>query len=156
MRDDNRAIWSWAMYDWANSAFATTVMSGFFPLFFKSYWADAANPTESTFTLGMANAAASVIVAAMAPFLGAVADRGSAKKRFLFLFTFLGCIMTGGLWLIAHGDWVLAVVFYVTANVGFSGGMSFVPLKTVAFATTPARIKVPANSQSADRMRSFI
>jgi MFS transporter, UMF1 family len=125
MRDDNRSIWSWAMYDWANSAFATTVMAGFFPLFFKGYWANPANPTESTFTLGLANAAASVIVAALAPFLGAVADRGSAKKRFLLLFTFLGCIMTGALWLVDRGDWPLAIAFYVAANVGFSGGMSF-------------------------------
>ena len=79
-------------------------MAGFFPLFFKGYWANAENPTESTFALGLANSAASVIVGALAPFLGAVADRGSAKKRFLFLFTFLGCVMTGGLWLVARGD----------------------------------------------------
>ncbi|MHB8772089.1 MAG: MFS transporter [Syntrophales bacterium] len=125
MPDDRRSIWSWAMYDWANSAFATTVMAGFFPLFFKGYWANPDNPTQSTFALGLANAAASVIVAALAPFLGAVADRGSAKKRFLFLFTFLGCIMTGSLWLVERGDWPLAVLFYVAANVGFSGGMTF-------------------------------
>jgi UMF1 family MFS transporter len=125
MTDDNRSIWSWAMYDWANSAFATTVMAGFFPLFFKGYWANPDNPAESTFALGLANAVASVIVAAMAPFLGAVADRGSAKKRFLLFFTFLGCVMTGGLWLVTRGDWPLAVALYVAANVGFSGGMSF-------------------------------
>ncbi len=125
MRDDSRSIWSWALYDWANSAFATTVMAGFFPLFFKGYWANPDNPTQSTFALGLANAAASVIVAALAPFLGAVADRGSAKKRFLLLFTFLGCVMTGALWLVERGDWPLAVLFYVAANVGFSGGMTF-------------------------------
>ncbi len=125
MRDDSRSIWSWALYDWANSAFATTVMAGFFPLFFKGYWTNPDNPTQSTFALGLANAAASVIVAALAPFLGAVADRGSAKKRFLLLFTFLGCVMTGALWLVERGDWPLAVLFYVAANVGFSGGMTF-------------------------------
>ena len=48
------------MYDWANSAFATTVMAGFFPLFFKAYWADPNYPSESTFYLGMANSIASV------------------------------------------------------------------------------------------------
>ncbi len=125
MADERRSVWSWAMYDWANSAFATTVMAGFFPLFFKGYWADPDNPAASTFTLGLANAAASVIVAALAPFLGAVADRGTVKKRFLLLFTFLGCIMTGGLWFVARGDWPLAVALYVAANIGFSGGMSF-------------------------------
>ena len=125
MMDQKRAIWSWALYDWANSAFATTVMAGFFPLFFKVYWANPDNPTESTFYLGLANSLASVCVAILAPFLGAVADQGSAKKKFLLLFTFLGCVMTGALWQVAQGSWLPAVVFYVTASVGFSGGNLF-------------------------------
>ena len=54
MKSEKWAQYSWALYDWANSAFATTVMAGFFPLFFKSYWADSANPTHSTFFLGIA------------------------------------------------------------------------------------------------------
>jgi UMF1 family MFS transporter len=65
------------------------------------------------------------IVAALAPFLGAVADRGSTKKKFLTLFAFLGIIMTGSLWFVQMGFWQLAVVFYVTAAVGFSGGNIF-------------------------------
>lgn len=113
------------MYDWANSAFATTVMAGFFPLFFKAYWADPANPEESTFYLGLANSLASIIVAALAPFLGAIADRGTAKKKFLFIFAFLGIIMTGGLWLVAQGYWQMAVLFYVVASIGFAGGNIF-------------------------------
>ena len=113
------------MYDWANSAFATTVMAGFFPLFFKAYWADPGNPEESTFYLGLANSFASIIVAALAPFLGAIADRGSAKKKFLFTFAFFGIIMTSGLWFVAQGYWQMAVIFYVAASVGFSGGNIF-------------------------------
>ena len=113
------------MYDWANSAFATTVMAGFFPLFFKAYWADPGNPEESTFYLGLANSLASIIVAAFAPFLGAIADRGSAKKKFLFTFAFFGIIMTSGLWFVAQGYWQMAVIFYVAASVGFSGGNIF-------------------------------
>ena len=113
------------MYDWANSAFATTVMAGFFPLFFKEYWADPGNPDASTFYLGLANSLASIIVAALAPFLGAIADRGSAKKKFLFTFAFFGIIMTSGLWFVAQGYWQMAVIFYVAASVGFSGGNIF-------------------------------
>ncbi len=113
------------MYDWANSAFATTVMAGFFPLFFKAYWADPGNPEESTFYLGLANSLASIIVAALAPFLGAIADRGSAKKKFFFTFAFFGIIMTSGLWFVAQGYWQMAVIFYVAASVGFSGGNIF-------------------------------
>ncbi|MBT3272137.1 MAG: MFS transporter [Spirochaetales bacterium] len=125
MKDQKRAIWSWSLYDWANSAFATTVMAGFFPVFFKSYWANPDNPQESTFYLGLANSIASIIVAALAPFLGAIADKASAKKKFLLFFAFLGIIMTGALWFVQAGLWQLAVVFYVAATVGFSGGNIF-------------------------------
>lgn len=125
MQDIKKSYWSWAFYDWANSAFATTIMTGFFPLFFKSYWANPDDPNLSTFYLGVANSTASIIVAALAPFLGAVADRGSAKKKFLILFAFLGVTMSGSLWLVAKGNWFLAIVFYVGATIGFSGGNIF-------------------------------
>ncbi len=125
MLDQKKSVFSWAMYDWANSAFATTVMAGFFPIFFKEYWADPNLPHQSTFYLGLANSIASIIVAALAPFLGAVADRGSAKKKFLFFFAFLGVVMTGSLYMVAQGHWMQAVIFYVAATVGFAGGNIF-------------------------------
>ncbi|MBU2648350.1 MFS transporter [bacterium] len=125
MIDDRKTIWSWSMYDWANSAFATTIMAGFFPLFFKAYWANQNNLEESTFYLGLANSIAGIIVAALAPFLGAIADRGTAKKKFLLTFAFLGVVMTGGLWFVAQGFWQMAVFVYVLATVGFSGGNIF-------------------------------
>ena len=125
MKENKRAVWSWAFYDWANSAYSTTVMAGFFPLFFKEYWADPHNPSQSTFYLGMANSIASMVVAALAPLLGSVADQGSAKKKFLIFFAFLGVIMTGGLWMVAQGNWQMAVLFYVMATIGFAGGNVF-------------------------------
>ena len=125
MKENKQAVWSWAFYDWANSAYSTTVMAGFFPLFFKEYWADPNNPTHSTFYLGMANSIASLVVAALAPLLGSVADQGSAKKKFLILFAFFGVIMTGGLWMVAQGNWQMAVFFYVLATIGFASGNVF-------------------------------
>ena len=125
MKENKRAVWSWAFYDWANSAYSTTVMAGFFPLFFKEYWADPHNPSQSTFYLGMANSIASMVVAALAPLLGSVADQGSAKKKFLTFFAFLGVIMTGGLWMVAQGNWQMAVLFYVIATIGFASGNVF-------------------------------
>ncbi len=125
MIDSKKAIWSWSLYDWANSAFATTVMAGFFPLFFKAYWANQSNVTESTFYLGLANSLASVLVAALAPFLGAIADRGTAKKKFLTLFAVMGIVSTGGLWMVQQGLWQFAATLYVIATVGFSGGNIF-------------------------------
>ena len=125
MKDSKKTIWAWSFYDWANSAFATTVMAGFFPVFFKSYWSTGATVQQSTFYLGMANSIASIIVAALAPILGAIADRGSIKKKLLIFFAFIGCIMTGSLWFVRAGYWQLAILFYITGTIGFSGANIF-------------------------------
>lgn len=121
----NRSTWSWVLYDWANSAFATTVMAGFFPIFLKQYWSAGADPTESTFQLGIGNAIAGIIVAALAPVLGAIADRGGVRKKFLLLFTVLGILSTAGLYFVAKGDWPMAIALYVLGTVGFTAGVVF-------------------------------
>ena len=120
-----RAHWSWAFYDWANSAFATAVMAGFFPLFFKEYWNAGVSVTDSTFRLGMANSIASLVVVFLSPLLGAVADRLERRKALLLLFTSLGVVMTGGLYFVAEGHWALAALLYVCGVLGFSGGNLF-------------------------------
>ena len=66
---------SWALYDWANSAFATTVMAGFFPIFYKSYWASDLSNLESTAMVGYANSLSGLIVVLLAPILGAYAQK---------------------------------------------------------------------------------
>ncbi|MEE8304806.1 MAG: MFS transporter [Candidatus Tectomicrobia bacterium] len=116
---------AWAFYDWANSAFATTVMAGFFPVFFKQYWSTGTDATVSTFQLGVANSLASICVALCAPVLGAMADRGSNKKTFLLAFATLGIMMTGGLYGVAQGAWPLAIGLFVLAAIGFSGSNIF-------------------------------
>jgi UMF1 family MFS transporter len=73
----------------------------------------------------MANSIASIIVALFAPFLGAIADQATAKKKFLFTFAYLGIVMTGGLWIVDKGYWQMAVLFYVLAALGFSGSNIF-------------------------------
>jgi UMF1 family MFS transporter len=81
--------------------------------------------TLSTLQLGAANSIASIVVALMAPLLGAIADQGGAKRRFLMFFAMMGVIMTGSLYLVAQGDWKLAVGLYVLATIGFSGANVF-------------------------------
>ena len=125
MIDSKKSIFAWSLYDWANSAFSTTVMAGFFPVFFKEYWSTTDSVTLSTWYLGLANSLASIIVAALAPFLGAIADRASAKKKFLMLFAFLGIIGTGSLWMVKQGQWQLAVIFYIIASIGHMSGNIF-------------------------------
>ncbi|MCU7863723.1 MAG: MFS transporter [Candidatus Thiodiazotropha sp. (ex Lucinoma borealis)] len=118
-------VFAWSLYDWANSAFATTVMAGFFPIFFKQYWSVDTAVTDSTFRLGMANSLASVIVVCLAPLLGALADQAGAKKRFLLFFAGMGIVMTGSLYLVAMGNWMMALILYGLSLLGFSGGNIF-------------------------------
>jgi UMF1 family MFS transporter len=134
MRIATKPIISWALYDWANSTFATTVMAGFFPVFFKSYWSVGADVTESTFQLGLANSIAGVIIMILAPVSGAIADRGGALKKFLLLYTALGVVMTGGLYFVAQGRWELAALLYMGASIGFAGGNVFYDALIVAVA----------------------
>lgn len=121
MKDSKKQIISWSLYDWANSAFATTVMAAFFPIFFSKYWSAGADSTTSTFFLGLANSIESLIVAVCAPVIGAIADRGSYRKKLLIFFAFLGAVMTISLFWIAMGKWPIAMMLYVVANVGFAG-----------------------------------
>ena len=121
----NKSAWSWALYDWANSAFATTVMAGFFPIFFKSYWASDLSDAESTFAIGSVNSLVGLLIAFSAPVLGAFADAGDSKRKFLFSFAFLGIITTGYLFFIPDSSWKLAVIFYGLGVIGFSGANVF-------------------------------
>ena len=125
MQKDKRTIYSWAFYDWANSAYATTVMAGFFPIFFKSYYSMDVEATLSTAHLGFANSISSFIIVLIAPLLGAMADSSSLKKRFLFLFAYLGILMSAALSLVSQGDWQLAAFIYILGNIGFMGADTF-------------------------------
>ena len=122
---DKKKVISWTLYDWANSAFATTVMAGFFPIFFEKYWSNPELVDQSTFYLGLSNSIGSLIVAAMAPFLGAISDTGSTKKKFLFTFAFLGILSTSLLWFVEQGDWQLAAILYAIGAIGFASGNVF-------------------------------
>lgn len=122
-----RAIWSWALIDWANSAFAIVVMTAFFPIFFKKYWCDVPGitPEQSTAYLGYANTASSLVIALLAPILGSIADQGNGKKKFLFAFTALGCLATALLPLAAQGQYLFAALLYAVGALGFSGNNMF-------------------------------
>lgn len=120
-----RETFSWALYDWANSAFATSIMAGFFPVFFKQYWSAGTDITTSTFRLGLANSIGSLLLMVLAPLLGAIADRSSGKKRFLLFFMLLGAGMSGLLAAVGQGNWPLAILVFVLATVGFAGGNIF-------------------------------
>ncbi|HEC14033.1 MAG TPA: MFS transporter, partial [Acidiferrobacteraceae bacterium] len=121
----SKPLIGWALYDWANSAFAAAVLTVFFPLFFSEFWSTGVEAGITTFRLGLANSIASLVVVLTAPLLGAIADQGSARKRFLLLFATLGITMTAGLFLVEADHWTLAAGLYVLAVIGFSGGNIF-------------------------------
>jgi UMF1 family MFS transporter len=120
-----KRILAWSFYDFGNSAFATTVIAGFFPIFFKEFWSVGVDVTESTFKLGLANSLSGILVVILAPVLGAMADRGGARKRFLAAFAAMGSAMAIALFFVGQGNWVLAAAFFVAGTVGFSGGNAF-------------------------------
>lgn len=122
---DRKAVWGWALYDWANSTFATTVMAGFFPVFFKQYWSDGADVNLSTAQLALGNSLAGIAMALLAPVLGAVADRSAVTKRLLLLFAYLGVLATAALYWVDRGCWQWAIALYALGVVGFSGANVF-------------------------------
>ena len=124
---NRRAVWSWALIDWANSAFAIVVMTAFFPILFKDHWCDAPGmtPERSTAYLGYANTASSLLIGLLAPLLGSIADQGNGKRRFLLAFTLLGAGATALLPLAGKGEFVLAAVLFAIAALGFSGNCMF-------------------------------
>ena len=116
---------SWALYDWANSAFATTVMAGFFPAFFQRFWSVGVDPTVSTSRLGFANGIAGFLVAVMAPVIGAIADRGGLRKRALVAWSLLGILATALLWTVMQGDWLAAAGLFTVGTIGFAAANIF-------------------------------
>lgn len=124
-KSKDRSIYAWAFYDWANSAYITTVIAGFFPIFFKEYFSANVDATVSTAQLGFTNSISSLIVVLMAPFLGAMADIGGLKKKFLFVFAYLGILMSAALAFVAEGAWEAAIFIYVFGNIGFIGSNIF-------------------------------
>ena len=130
----NKPVFAWALYDWANSVFATTVTAGFFPIFFKQYWSAGTDDVVTTARLGFANSAASSVLLLAAPVLGAIADRNGWQKRFLGAATGLGVVMSAALYFVGQGDWTTAALVYVLAALGFTGSIVFYDalIKTVS------------------------
>ena len=116
---------SWATYDWANSVFATTVLAGFFPLFFKSYWGGDLNDVTSTAYLGTASSISGFIIVLIAPILGAMADLSGNKKKFLICFALMGILSTSALFFISYGNWKWSLIIFGLSIIGFSGANIF-------------------------------
>lgn len=123
--ENRKRIYSWVLYDWANSAFATTILAAVLPIFYKDVAAKGVASNLSTSYWGYTQAIAMIIIALLSPVLGAIADHSNCRKLFLRFFAYLGIIGTGLLFFIGEGDYLLASLFFIMGSMGFSGGNIF-------------------------------
>ena len=115
----DKKYFSWILYDWANSAYATIVLAGFFPIIFADYYATSFSESQRTLVLGISNSTASLLLILFAPFLGIIADKKNNRKTFLIFFAFLGISSTLFLVLIEKDSWALASIFFSVSILGF-------------------------------------
>lgn len=120
-----KEIFGWAMYDWANSAFATTIMAAVLPIFYYDVAAKNIDRVLATSYWGYSQSIAVLLIAVLAPVLGAIADHSSSKKAFLRFFAYMGMIASALLAFVGEGDYLLASVLLVIGTIGFSGGNAF-------------------------------
>lgn len=121
-----RRVWAWAMYDWANSAFATTILAAVLPVYFSQV-AGSTLPNSATATSywSFGLSISLLIVAILSPILGTISDVMRGKKRFLAVFATIGILGTGMLVVVSTGDWVLALILGIIGRIGFNGSITF-------------------------------
>lgn len=124
MQDERKSVRAWIMYDWANSAFATTIMAAVMPTFYGSVAASGISGSSSAYW-GFTQTMAAIVVAVLSPLLGAIADHSGSKKKFLRFFTWLGALASIAMFFIGEGDWLLASALVVIGMIGFGAGNTF-------------------------------
>jgi len=122
---NERAVKSWIMYDWANSAFATTIMAAVMPVFFASVAGKGLKAAEATAYWGYTQSIALIFVVLLSPVLGAIADQARSKKLFLRFFTYLGILSSLLMGTIGEGEWLWAALLVILGTLAFSGGNVF-------------------------------
>lgn len=121
-RPDLRA---WALYDWADSAYVTTIITVLFPIYFGRVAAVGLSPEESTTRFALGSSLAMGFVAVLSPVLGALSDRAGILKKLLGFFLGLGVVSSAALAFVGRGQWVLALVLFGLGNIGLAGSLVF-------------------------------
>jgi UMF1 family MFS transporter len=122
---DRPELRAWAMYDWANSAMVTTIVTAVFPIYYNKVACAGMKPEQATWWFSVSTTFAMVLIASISPLLGTIADFNGRKKRMLAAFLALGLTAVAAMYLIHHGDWVLASVLFILANIGANGSFVF-------------------------------
>jgi len=114
---------AWAWYDWANSAYFTTVITAVFPSFFATYAAAGLDPASATTRFGLITTLSTAVIAVLAPFLGAVADRAAIRKPLMAGFIAIGVLSCASMVFIGEGAIGLASALFVIGNISASGAI---------------------------------
>ena len=127
MEDKNykKIINAWAMYDWANSAFATTIMAAILPIYYRAIAEPTLTGNQITSYWAYTNSIALLLIAIISPILGAMADFKGYKKRYLTIFALGGIVATAFMFFLTTGDWLLASSLFILGNIGFAGANVF-------------------------------
>lgn len=125
MKSKKKEIYSWALYDWANSAFATTILATVLPIFYKDVAARGLENHLATSYWGYTQTVAMLVIALISPVLGAIADYSHSKKILMRFFAYVGIIGTGLLFIVKEGNYILASILFIFGNIGFSGANVF-------------------------------
>jgi UMF1 family MFS transporter len=124
-KQHKRTILAWTFYDWANSAFATTIMAAVLPVYYASVAGANLPGNMATVYWAYTTSVGLLIAALLSPILGAVADFAGMKKRFLTIFMLIGVAATSLLFFVRTGDWLMASIFFILGDLGFAGSLVF-------------------------------
>ena len=125
-RDYRKTVNAWCLYDWGNSAFATTIMAGVFPLFYRSMATTAGlGEADATAAWAYTTSIALLIVAVIGPPLGSLCDQTASKKRFLAFFAGLGVCASALFVLLGDDSYLTGSVLFIAGNIGFAAGNIF-------------------------------
>jgi UMF1 family MFS transporter len=122
---DSKIVNAWCMYDWANSAFATTILAAIFPIYYGTVAGADLPGNRATVYYGYTASLALLIIALAAPVLGAMADQFGAKKKFLAAFAALGIVATACMATVGKGQWLEASILFTLGYAGFAWSMIF-------------------------------
>jgi len=116
-------VFSWLLFDFANTAFSVMMVTFVFPLYFKNVICGGAPSGDAMW--GGSVSVSMLFVALISPVLGAASDYSGRRKRYLFFFTLLSVLATALLGFSVPGMAIAAALLFVVANMGFEGGLVF-------------------------------